>query len=163
LSVTRDWAATTFVVDQGRVLLHRHAKLGLWLPPGGHVEPHELPDEAARREVLEESGLRVDLVGDVAVDAPGVQPLVRPRGVQVERIDEGHEHIDLIYFARPAANAHNAAAQVHEGFGWYAQDAWEGLPLTDEVHAWCVLALKELGEASLSRRQALGRTRTDYN
>lgn len=154
MSVTRDWAATTFVVFQGHVLLHRHTKLGLWLPPGGHVEPHELPDEAARREVLEESGLHVDLVGDVAVDAPGVQPLVRPRGVQVERIDEGHEHIDLIYFARPAAAVEADAERVLEGFGWYAPDAWKGLPLTGEVHAWCALALKELGDASPSHRHA---------
>src|SRR5690606_18869145 len=61
---TRDWAVSAFVVWRGRVLLHRHRKLGLWLPPGGHVEPGELPDEAAVREVLEETGVAVELGGE---------------------------------------------------------------------------------------------------
>ena len=60
-AVTRDWAVSVFVVWRGRVLLHRHRKLGVWLPPGGHVEPHELPDDAAVREVLEETGYVVEL------------------------------------------------------------------------------------------------------
>jgi ADP-ribose pyrophosphatase YjhB (NUDIX family) len=33
------------------VLLVYHRKLAMWLPPGGHVEPNELPDDAAVREV----------------------------------------------------------------------------------------------------------------
>lgn len=144
MTVTRDWAATTFVVWQNRVLLHQHEKLGLWLPPGGHVEANELPDEAARREVLEETGLQVELVGDVAVDAAGIQPLVRPRGVQVEHIGENHEHIDLIYFARPADHTSDLEDKVAAAFGWYPQEAWGGLPLTDEVNAWCALALQEI-------------------
>jgi 8-oxo-dGTP pyrophosphatase MutT (NUDIX family) len=37
----------------------KHKKLGKWLPPGGHIEPNELPDDAACREVLEETGLKV--------------------------------------------------------------------------------------------------------
>jgi 8-oxo-dGTP pyrophosphatase MutT (NUDIX family) len=46
------------VVDGERVLLLFHAKLAMWLPPGGHVDPDELPDEAAVREVLEETGVQ---------------------------------------------------------------------------------------------------------
>ena len=60
---SRDWAVATFVVWRGAVLLHRHAKLGLWLPCGGHVERDELPDDAAVREVLEESGVPIRLIG----------------------------------------------------------------------------------------------------
>jgi len=44
---TRDFAVAVFVVTGGRVLLHWHATLDRWLPPGGHIEPNELPDEAA--------------------------------------------------------------------------------------------------------------------
>lgn len=47
-----------WAVDQGRVLLVKHKKLGMWLAPGGHVEENELPHQAAEREFFEETGLR---------------------------------------------------------------------------------------------------------
>jgi len=43
------------LVEDGRVLLIRHERLGVWLYPGGHVEPNETPREAAEREFREES------------------------------------------------------------------------------------------------------------
>jgi 8-oxo-dGTP pyrophosphatase MutT (NUDIX family) len=55
--------ACTFIVDpQGRILLqHRDEDAknfpGLWGLPGGHIEPDEEPEPAARREVREETGL----------------------------------------------------------------------------------------------------------
>lgn len=44
-------------VQDGSVLLVDHAKAGLWLPAGGHVEPGEHPVETVRREVVEELGV----------------------------------------------------------------------------------------------------------
>jgi 8-oxo-dGTP diphosphatase len=41
----------------GSLLLVDHINAGLWLPPGGHVEPDEHPAATARREVEEELGL----------------------------------------------------------------------------------------------------------
>ena len=35
-----------------------------WLTPGGGIDPGESPAEAARRELFEETGLRVESVGD---------------------------------------------------------------------------------------------------
>jgi 8-oxo-dGTP pyrophosphatase MutT (NUDIX family) len=54
------FTASGFVLhpDGARVLLIHHAKIGAWLQPGGHVDPHDLsPLMAARREVEEETGL----------------------------------------------------------------------------------------------------------
>lgn len=39
------------------LLLEEHLRSGLWLPPGGHVEVHEDPRDAVRRECLEELGV----------------------------------------------------------------------------------------------------------
>ena len=62
LKPTRDFTATAFVVWQGKVLLHKHKKLGEWFPCGGHIEKDELPDEAAVREVAESAGVKLGAV-----------------------------------------------------------------------------------------------------
>jgi len=55
-------AACVIIDDQGRVLLvhHTYGRLN-WELPGGAAEPDEAPDETAKRELLEETGLRVEL------------------------------------------------------------------------------------------------------
>lgn len=142
--VTRDFTVATFVLHEGKVLLLWHRKLSMWLPPGGHIEPHELPDEAAVREVKEETGLDVVLLSQPALPPiPGPLQLARPEGVQLEDIAPGHQHIDLIYFARladPSAFRPVANDEV-ERVGWYGHSDLDRIPLTEEVHAWVEKAL----------------------
>jgi 8-oxo-dGTP pyrophosphatase MutT (NUDIX family) len=135
---TRDFTVAVLVVHAGKVLLHWHRKLGRWLPPGGHVEPNELPDEAARREVMEETGVEVTLCGDAGIDIahPDLpRQLCRPAGIQLEDISPDHQHIDLIYFAtgEPGSPRHEV--------DWFGLDELGPLNLTDEVTAWCVAAV----------------------
>ncbi len=106
----RHFTATAYVVHQGQTLLHRHRKLGFWLPPGGHIEPGEDPVQAALRETEEETGLRVELLPHAhAVDGfAHPEQLPPPVTILIEDIDEPgrpHQHIDLIYFTRPANGA----------------------------------------------------------
>tara|TARA_Y100000588_G_scaffold237993_1_gene251706 strand:+ start:919 stop:1374 length:456 start_codon:yes stop_codon:yes gene_type:complete len=96
---TRDFTATTFVVEGDATLLLWHNKVEAWLPPGGHIDPGELPEEAAVREVAEETGLHVELMGSRREWAT-VAVLVQPVCILLEDIEPGHQHIDLIYFAR---------------------------------------------------------------
>jgi 8-oxo-dGTP pyrophosphatase MutT (NUDIX family) len=54
-------SVTGFVYDDaGRVLLVRHSNGGVWLAPGGAIEPDETPQDAVVREVWEETGLHVE-------------------------------------------------------------------------------------------------------
>lgn len=41
---------------QGKYLMSRHKDRSAWEMQGGHIEPGETPEEAARRELYEESG-----------------------------------------------------------------------------------------------------------
>ena len=144
-ATTRDFTTAVFVVHEGRVLLHRHVKLNRWLPPGGHIEPNEIPDDAALREVMEETSVEATLVGIPAIDIdlPG-QPkqLCPPAGIQITAIGPGHEHIDIVYFAtgRPAPERPDV--------GWFGPDEWGPLALTEEITAWCRAALKALAGKS---------------
>jgi len=148
-AVTRDFTVATFVVYQGRVLLLWHRKLGMWLPPGGHIEPNELPDEAAVREVREETGITVVLTSPPSLPPiPGPRQLARPEGVQLERIGPDHEHIDLIYFARPADPTAVSPVANHEveHVGWFGPAELDQIPLTAEVRAWVDRALAAAAE-----------------
>jgi 8-oxo-dGTP diphosphatase len=71
----------------GGVLLVDHIKAGLWLPPGGHVEPDEHPAETARREAGEELGLGPD--ADFAHE-PAFLTVTRTVGVTA-----GHTDVSL--------------------------------------------------------------------
>lgn len=135
---TRDFTVAVFVVHNSQVLLHRHRRLKRWLPPGGHIEPGELPDDAAVREVWEETGVRATLSGSspVNVALPG-QPrqLTRPAGVQLTDIAPNHQHIDLVYFATGVPG--RPRVQV----GWFGVANLGPLELTEEVAAWCAAAV----------------------
>jgi 8-oxo-dGTP pyrophosphatase MutT (NUDIX family) len=103
--VERQLTASALVLTPRRELVVlRHRKLGVWLYPGGHVEKHETPDEAVGREVEEETGLEVRLIGprdeEVADENAGVFALHKPYTVLCERIDEPafpHDHLDFVY------------------------------------------------------------------
>lgn len=141
----RHFTVAVFVVWRGKVLLHFHRKLGMWLPPGGHVEPGELPDDAAVREVLEETGVEVELTGERREDVADPVQLRRPAGVQLERIGPGHEHIDLIYFARPRDSTGIRSEFDEDKVGWYSPGDWYEMGVNAEVRGWCERALGESG------------------
>jgi len=140
----RHFTVAVFVVWEGKVLLHLHRKLGMWLPPGGHIERDELPDEAAVREVFEETGLRVELVGEKREDVSDPVQLYRPAGVQLENIGPGHQHIDLIYFAKPAGPTRVGGEYSKDKAGWYGPEDWDGMYVNAEVKGWCERALATL-------------------
>ena len=78
--------ASAFVVSSRGVILHRHRRLGIWVQPGGHVDPGEDPEDAAVRETMEETGLAVHHTTPAQLFHVDVHP--GPRG---------HTHYDLRY------------------------------------------------------------------
>ncbi|HZR99666.1 MAG TPA: NUDIX domain-containing protein [Chloroflexota bacterium] len=143
MELTREFTVAVFVVHDDRVLLHYHRKLDMWLPPGGHIEPGELPDDAAVREVAEETGVRAALIGERALPLAYPRQLVRPAGLQLEDISPGHQHIDLVYFAVPVdGDATLGAEDAREpGTGWYALDELAALGANEEIQVWATKAV----------------------
>lgn len=143
-AIIRDFTVDTFVVHNGKVLRLWHRKLCRWLPPGGHIEPNELPNETAVREVKEETGLDVILTSAPSLPpVPGPRQLPRPEGIQLVRVDPTHEHINLIYFARPADPAAVQPVANHEvdRVGWYAWEDLDQISVTEEIRTWVARAL----------------------
>ena len=130
--LTRDFTATTFIVQNAATLLLWHRKLQMWLPPGGHIDPHELPHEAAIREVLEETGLHVALqtephtLGTVTV-------LPQPYCMLLEPIGPAHEHIDLIYFGRVIGGTLNPSIRESDGVRWVDHAALDDPTIAEDI------------------------------
>lgn len=138
----RHFVATVFIVDNGKVLLLWHKKMQMWLPPGGHIEDGELPDEAAVREVREETGLEIQLIPPETLKFPGVRMLHQPLFVQLEDIAPGHQHIDLIYLAKPVGGQLNCNRDEAEWARWFDASDLDSDAITEAVRAASGAALE---------------------
>jgi len=153
--------ATVFVLDQrglgARLLFVRHTKgglAGLWLPPGGHVETDERPDEAAVREVREETGLAVALIDLAPAGYPlqpgdGVERLPQPHHVQIEDIvalpgEPAHRHLDFIFVAAVQGPATDMVAETGRPARWMRADELDAWPLVPDARLWAQVILAEL-------------------
>jgi ADP-ribose pyrophosphatase YjhB (NUDIX family) len=89
--------------EQRKILLVYHNKLNVWLYPGGHIEENETPEEALKREVLEETGLEIEIIGEIDENLSDINNditvLHKPYVILCERIrgKDEHYHIDMVY------------------------------------------------------------------
>ncbi len=144
-----DFTVAIFVVSQGRVLLIHHRNLGRWLPLGGHIELDEDPEAAALREAREESGLEVELIGErPPTTGDGTRALITPRFLDIHRISATHEHIGMIYWARPKSGTLTLAPSEHHDIRWCSSSELDRLvpPMADAVKWYCRKALEEAGD-----------------
>ena len=142
-----DFTVAIFLVDRGRVLLVLHKRLKKWLPLGGHIELDEDPETAALRETLEESGYEVQLIGErPPTTEPGTRALIAPRFLDIHRIHETHEHIGMIYWARPRSGNLRREESEHDDIRWCSPADLDTLqpPLSGAVKWYCLQALQEV-------------------
>ena len=142
-----DFTVAIFVVHDEKILLIHHRKLDKWLPLGGHVELDEDPEQAALREAKEESGLDVELLGErPPTTGPGTRALITPRFLDIHRITDIHEHIGMMYWARPKNGTLTLAAAEHHDIRWCSATDLDTLqpPMSDAVKWYCRAAIREI-------------------
>jgi 8-oxo-dGTP pyrophosphatase MutT (NUDIX family) len=105
--------ASAIVVSSAGVLLHRHKRLGLWVQPGGHIDPGETIAQAACREVAEETGL------------PATHTTDPPRIVHVDVHPggRGHIHLDVRYLLSAPPDPPRPPAGESQQVAWYPLSA----------------------------------------
>lgn len=99
--------ASTFVYDRPTsdaqercILLLWHRKFSRWMIPGGHVESQETCDDAATREVQEETGLNVALLRPPQAERGRLAWAIVEQRIEARPGEPEHVHIDHLYVAR---------------------------------------------------------------
>ena len=150
-----DLCVDTYIVNGDAVLLRLHEKYNYWGTPGGHIDPGEDVNEAALREVWEESGLKVTLVGPEGwqkTDTKTNKDLVPPLFINRHSVNDVHEHSSFIFAAR--SDSRNIHPQEKESVDieclWCTQKDLDKLLDTDErirpeVHRYASAALRLIG------------------
>lgn len=115
----------TAVVQRGdEVLLVQRSDTGAWSPVTGIVDPGEQPGVAARREVLEETGVHVSVDRLVAVQA--LPPTTHVNGDQAT-------YLDLTFSCTYLSGEAHVADDESLDVGWFRLDALP--PVKESVRA----------------------------
>lgn len=155
-----DLCVDTFVVNEDAVLLRYHDKYDMWATPGGHIEPGEDVNEAAIREVWEEAGIQVMLIGPEGwekSDTPTNLDLVPPHFVNRHPINDHHDHSSFIFFG--TANTREVHPQSEEDKVaearciWVTQVELDNMranddDLRDETYRYATAALARIAKLS---------------
>ncbi len=134
----RHYTASAVVFDDDdRVLLVHHNKIGLWLYPGGHIDPNEDPVQAAVREVAEETGIRATAIGEPAFTHPAVRSHAAPWAIIEMAVTDtkvgAHRHIDLVYVCHARGGALAVQWEEVVAARWVPVADVAGLPTPAEL------------------------------
>jgi len=139
-----DFVVNAFIVFDNKVLLVLHPRYDKWLPMGGHVELDEDPDEALIREVKEETGLEVEVLGPKPkIIAPETKFLYVPNYIDVHDANPPHKHIALNYFAKAKNNKHTKSIE-HDEMWWFSLAELDNprFKIQDHIKFFCKEAIK---------------------
>jgi 8-oxo-dGTP pyrophosphatase MutT (NUDIX family) len=147
-----DLCTEAFIVNDGAVLLRLHEKYNIWSGPGGHIDPGEDANEAVLREVWEEVGLKVELIGPAGwqkTDTESNLDLVPPMFVNRHKINDTHDHSAFLFAAKSTSREINPQTEADKGVEciWVTQTELDEMLKTDkrfrpEIHRYATLALQ---------------------
>lgn len=124
-----DFVVNAHIVYNDKVLLINHKKLNMWLSVGGHVELNENPEEALFREIKEECGLEVEILGEKPnIPSSGwidFKPLYTPMFLDVHNVTGNHRHVALNYFAKAKSDKIILNEEEHNDIRWFSKEDLE--------------------------------------
>lgn len=119
------FTATGVVFNSAKqILMIFHNKLQVWLPPGGHIEENEIPDDAVLRKIYEETGIKAEIISNKQdfLSDDDCKGLKRPFTVLLENIegDWSHNHIDMVYICIALNEDLKMQKSEASDIGWFS-------------------------------------------
>lgn len=143
--------AVALLVRDGRGLLaHRHPGRrwypNVWDLVGGHVEPGETPEQAVRRECVEEIGVTVGALHPLPITLPSTTVRV-------------HAFLVTEWTGDPA----NLAPDEHDDLAWFTPEQMANLALADASYLpHLVEAIRDAAQPADSARRAYASRAREY-
>lgn len=118
-----DSTAVIFDPDGQKILLTQRSDNGRWCLPGGHMESGESVEEACVREVMEETGLQIQVNRLIGVYSSPHVLLEYPDGRR-------QQIVGLAFTALPIGGKLQLTEST-SSFGYFTQDEVEGMDILE--------------------------------
>lgn len=139
-----DLTVGTCIIHNKKVLFVLHAKLNIWLFPGGHIDTNETPDIAALREAKEETGLDVEFIEytPLGQSKEELTPSAFPFHTSLHNVGD-HDHWAL-YYACKTNSGKLTKSHESDDITWMTAEEIEKLEnVPDGVRQMALYALKK--------------------
>jgi 8-oxo-dGTP diphosphatase len=119
-----DLTVSAYIIKDNQTLLVHHMLTGLWLPPGGHIDKDETPDEALLREIKEELNLDIKILNTPKIPMEGniIDNLAVPFYCNTHKLID-HVHYCSFYVCEPLTNKINSKKDEVKDFEWFSKES----------------------------------------
>lgn len=155
----RCYTAAGMLIHDGKVLLIKHKKIGIWFCPGGHIDENELPHQAAEREFLEETGVEVVAYDPHYVyEAKYSEYVPSPVETNLHWVSEENyknrimlgdsykpsptwkrgceQHLGFVYLMKPVGSLqYSMNERESDGIDWFTLEELKDLETDDDIRA----------------------------
>lgn len=151
--MTYQSGASGYLIKDKKVLLVHHRGFNKWVPPGGHIEEDETPDQAVIREYKEEVGLDIDVVAAYESAFAGdtnATPIPMPFHIDLEREGFTVPHMGYFFYVKLRKADQEIIVQKEELYDakWFAKEDLPGLATFDQVRALAAYAIDHYPQLS---------------
>ncbi|MBU3896985.1 MAG: NUDIX hydrolase [Nanoarchaeota archaeon] len=115
-----DLVVAAYIVHDNKVLLIHHKKFDKWIPPGGHIDENEIPDDALKREIKEELNLEIEIMRQNNLPNEGniERQLANPFYVNVHNVGD-HNHCCFFYLCKPKSTEIKIKENEVINYDWF--------------------------------------------